>query len=134
MPTSNAPTNTTTGTGASPAQIGAEVAAMLRSGTKDPLIWDKWWDTDRIISIEGDGSTWTGRKGLEEKAAGWEAENEIIGFEVKGPFVGASGFALHFSINIKSKSTGEEMSMDEVAVYTVENGKVVREEFMYAAE
>ncbi|MFI4855682.1 MAG: nuclear transport factor 2 family protein [Phycisphaerales bacterium JB065] len=134
MSNSNQTAQTATGTGASAAEIGTDVASMLRSGTKDPLIWDKWWDADRITSVEGDGSTWTGRKGLEEKAAGWEAENEITSFEVKGPFVGASGFALHFSITIKSKSTGEEMNMDEVAVYTVENGKVVREEFMYSSE
>lgn len=134
MPSSNAPAQTTTGSGATPAQIGAEVAALLRSGTKDPVIWDKWWDADRITSIEGDGSTWTGRTALEEKAAAWEAENEVTGFEVKGPFVGATGFALHFGVTIKPRNGGDPMQMTEVAVYTVENGKVIREEFMYSHE
>jgi len=134
MNTTNAPTQTTTGTGASPAEIGAAVAAMLKSGTKDRDIWDAWWDNDRIASIEGDGSTWTGRKALEAKSEAWEAENEVTSFEVKGPFVGATGFSMHFTVGITNKATGEKMDMAEVAVYTVENGKVVREEFMYSHE
>ncbi len=132
--TSNiAPTQTTTGTGASPAEIGEAVASLLRSGTKDRDIWDAWWDGERITSIEGDGSTWTGRKALESKNEAWEAENEVTSFEIKGPFIGATGFALHFAVGLKNRKTGDAMNMTEVAVYTVENGKVVREEFMYAS-
>lgn len=127
-------TKTTTGTGSGPAEIGQAVASMLRSGTKDPDIWDAWWDADRITSIEGDGSTWTGRKALEAKAEAWEAENEVTSFEVKGPFVGATGFAMHYAVGLKNRKTGDAMNMTEVAVYTVENGKVVREEFMYSHE
>ncbi len=127
-------TKTTTGTGSGPAEIGQAVASMLRSGTKDPAIWDAWWDADRITSIEGDGSTWTGRKALEAKAEAWEAENEVTSFEVKGPFVGATGFALHYTVGLRCRKNGDTMNMNEVAVYTVENGKVVREEFMYSHE
>lgn len=129
-----APTQTTTGTGASPAEIGGAVASMLRSGTKERDIWDAWWDDDRIISIEGDGSTWTGRKALESKMEAWEAENEVTSFDIKGPFVGATGFAMHYEVGLKNRKTGDAMNMTEVAVYTVENGKVVREEFMYSHE
>ena len=132
MNTENAPTQTTTGSGAGPAEIGAAVASALRSGTKDRDLWDTWWDNDRIASIEGDGSTWTGRKALEAKSEAWEAENEVTSFEINGPFVGATGFALHYSVGLKNRKTGEKMDMTEVAVYTVENGKVVREEFMYS--
>ena len=128
------PTSTGSGTGATPAEIGADVAAMLRNQIRDREIWDKWWDGDRIASIEGDGSTWTGREALNAKNEAWEAENEILGFEIKGPFVGATGFALHFDVKIKNRANGETMQMAEVAVYTVENGKVVREEFMYSHE
>lgn len=127
-------TKTTTGTGSDPAEIGHAVASMLRSGTKDHAIWDAWWDSDRITSIEGDGSTWTGRKALEAKSEAWEAENEVTSFEVKGPFVGATGFALHYAVGLKNRKTGDAMNMIEVAVYTVENGKVIREEFMYSHE
>jgi len=134
MTNASAPTRTTTGTGATPTEIAADVAAMLRSQTKDQLIWDKWWDNDRITSIEGDGSTWTGREALNAKSAAWEAENDVTGFEIKGPFVGATGFSMHYTVSITNKATGKKMDMTEVAVYTVENGKVIREEFMYSHE
>jgi len=128
------PTTTGSRTGATPAEIGADVAAMLRSKTKDREIWDKWWDDQRITSIEGDGSTWTGRDALNAKNQAWEAENEILEFLIKGPFVGATGFSLHFDVSLKNRHSGDTMRMTEVAVYTVENGKVVREEFMYSHE
>jgi hypothetical protein len=104
-----------------------------RAGTRDREIWDKWWDGTRIASIEGDGSTWHGRAALEQKSDAWEAENEITGFELAGPFVGATGFSMHYTVGIRNRQTGDTIDMTEVAVYTVENGKVVREEFMYAS-
>ena len=134
MADSATPTTTGSGTGATPAEIGADVAAMLRSKTKDREIWDKWWDDRRITSIEGDGSTWTGRDALNAKNQAWEAENEVLDFKVKGPFVGATGFSLHYDVKLKNRNSGDTMQMTEVAVYTVENGKVVREEFMYSHE
>jgi hypothetical protein len=35
-------------------------------------------------------------------------------------------------MDVEEKKTGNRRTMREVGVYTVENGKVIREEFMYA--
>lgn len=134
MPSMTAPSTTTSGSGASPAEIAHDFVALLKARTPDQQIWDKWWNNEQIASIEGDGSTWTGRSALDAKMQAWEAENDVQGFEVKGPFVGATGFAMHYEVKIKNKNSGEIMEMTEVAVYTVENGKVIREEFMYSHE
>lgn len=134
MTTQNAPSQTTTGRGASAAEIGADVAAMIRSQTPDFEIFEKWWDLDRIVSIEGCGTTWTGRGALEEKHREWHGANEVLRCTVRGPFVGGSGFSLFFGLEIRDRASGDVIKADEIAVYTVENGKVVREEFMYSHE
>jgi len=125
-----APKPVSSGKGATPAEIGAAVVAHLNSGAmSDTPLWDKFW-SDAIESIEGSGMGWTGRKAMEAKCAEFMGENEILGCRASGPFVGATGFAVHIEIELKPKG-GEVMQMKEVAVYTVKNGKVVREEFMY---
>ena len=35
-------------------------------------------------------------------------------------------------MDVTPKASGERMQMDEVAVYTVKDGKIVQEEFLYA--
>lgn len=126
-----APKPVSSGKGATPAEIGAAVVAHLNSGAmSDTPLWDKFW-SDAIESIEGSGMGWAGRKAMEAKCAEFMGENEILGCRATGPFVGATGFAVHIEIELKPKG-GEVMQMKEVAVYTVKNGKVVREEFMYA--
>jgi hypothetical protein len=34
-------------------------------------------------------------------------------------------------MDVETKSTGKRETMNEVGVYTVQNGKIIREEFMY---
>ncbi|MCC6229363.1 MAG: nuclear transport factor 2 family protein [Phycisphaerales bacterium] len=126
-----APKPVSSGKGATPAEIGAAVVAHLNSGAvSDTPLWDKFW-SDAIESIEGSGMGWAGRKAMEAKCADFMGENEILGCRATGPFVGATGFAVHIEIELKPKG-GDTVRMKEVAVYTVKNGKVVREEFMYA--
>jgi ketosteroid isomerase-like protein len=49
-----------------------------------------------------------------------------------GPYPhGDDRFAVRFVYDITQKPTGRRVMMDEVAVFTVANGKIVREEFYY---
>ncbi len=121
------------GSGATPAEIGAAVVAHLNSGAQsDKPLWDKYWSND-VVSIEGMGMNlaWHGRKAMEEKSAHWLSEHRVHGGRATGPFVGATGFALVLEMDVETIKTGERQAMKEIAVYTVQNGKVVREEFMY---
>ena len=53
------------------------------------------------------------------------------GASAEGPFVGAQGFAIKFKMDVEELNTGTRRVSEEVGVYTVNNGKIVREEFMY---
>jgi hypothetical protein len=121
------------GSGASPMEIGQAVVAHLNSGAhSDAPVWDKYWSND-VVSIEGMGANlaWHGRKAMEEKCQGWLDENKVHGCRASGPFVGSTGFCVLIEMDVETKKTGERKHFKEVAAYTVQNGKVVREEFMY---
>lgn len=123
-----------TGSGASAAEIGGAVVAHINSGAHDDTpLWDKYWSKD-FVSIEGIGANlaWHGRAAVKEKCEGWMSENTVHGCRAEGPFVGSTGFSVHITMDVEEKKSGNRRTMREVGVYTVQNGKVVREEFMYA--
>jgi len=124
-----------TGSGTSAEEVGRAVFERLSGWSPDQPpaedeLWPAYWDLDRIESIEADGSVFVGEAGLRRKAEWWDGQFEIVRYAVEGPFVGGSGFSLMFDLDAKHKASGEVTSMKEVGVYTVKDGKIVREEFM----
>lgn len=126
------PTPIKTGRGPTPAQIGRDLVRLFNQGLFSQ-IEDKYW-SPKVVSIEGGpvALAWNGRKAVEQKNQGWYAKHVIHGAAAEGPFIGATGFAVRFRIEVEVKDTGARHTMEEVGAYTVQNGKIVREEFMYA--
>jgi hypothetical protein len=50
---------------------------------------------------------------------------------VNGPFLGDDQFAVQYSYDITVKPTGRRTGGTEMALYTVEEGRIVRERFFY---
>lgn len=125
------PTKISSGAGMTPGQMGAELVRLYNAG-KFAEVDGKWWSSD-IESIEGGGEMWRGRAAVEGKCAWWYEHHELLGASAEGPYVGATGFAVKFQIHAREKATGKELRMNEVGVYTVKNGKMIREEFMYGS-
>ena len=121
----------TTGKGPSAAEVGNSLVQMFNSG-KVKEVEDKWW-APSIVSVEGFGMAWAGRKAVDEKNKKWDEENEVVGAAAEGPYVGASGFGVKFKVEVVERATGKRMKMEEIGVYQVQDGKIVREEFMYGA-
>lgn len=124
------PAKVSTGKGASPAEIGGKLVSLFNQGKADEWIksaWDK-----KVRSIEGDGMQHVGPKAVLEKWAWWMSKTEVLGCTAEGPYVGATGFAVKYAMHCKDRASGEEVRMTEVGVYTIKNGKIVQEEFMYA--
>ena len=53
--------------------------------------------------------------------------------QLEGPFPFDDRFAVYFKYEVTPKMTGKKMTMNEVGLYYVQNGKVVREEFYFGA-
>ena len=61
----------------------------------------------------------------------WAANHEVHSSEVEGPYVNGDQFAVRFKMDLTQKASGERMTMDEVGVYTVRDGKIAEERFFY---
>ncbi len=64
----------------------------------------------------------------------WFEENhDVHTIKIEGPFLGQNQFAVKFHLDMTPKHTGQRVSMSEMALYTVKDGKIAREEFYYNA-
>jgi ketosteroid isomerase-like protein len=127
----NAKALVTSGTGASTEQLGKTLVSLFNQNKADDWIKGIW--SKDVESIEGTGQVARGRAQILSKWDWWTSNHEVMGASAEGPYVGATGFAAKFQLHVKDKSTGADMHMTEVAVYTVKNGKITREEFMYSS-
>lgn len=86
------------------------------------------------MPMPGTGSAETqGVKGIHGKHDWWENAHEVHSSKVEGPFFhGDNRFGCIFEIDVTDKESGNRMQMKEMGVYTVDNGRIVREEFYYA--
>lgn len=121
-----------TGKGAPVAEIANDFVTMMRAGAGDAAIWDKHFGKD-LVSIEGVGMemAFEGMAAVKAKCAQWEAANRIHSSRVEGPYIGATGFAVKYILDVEDVESGKRTHMEEVAVYSIKNGKVRQEEFMY---
>ena len=92
-----------------------------------------------IVSVEAmapspDASREThGLDAVMGKSEWWAKNHEIHSAVTEGPLVAGSRFAVVFKLDVTFKPAGNRMAMEEIAVYHVKDGKIVREEFFYGA-
>ncbi len=91
-----------------------------------------------IVSVEGtpmpDGTReMHGLDAVRGKSEWWMSEHEVHSATVEGPLVSDARFCVRFVYDITNKTSGNRITMDELAVYLVKDGKIVREEFFYGA-
>src|SRR5258706_15639864 len=102
--------------------------------------WDKIQDelyADDAESIEPPKAEMSGlqnvkgREALKEKAAKFNSMiEEMHGGYCSKPVVGGNFFSVAMGIDVTYKGMGR-MKMDEVCVYEVKDGKIVKEQFLF---
>jgi SnoaL-like domain len=88
-----------------------------------------------IVSVEaqGMGGESPEKRGIDAvrgKADWWINNMEVHTFKVNGPFVAHDRFVVEYDVDVTDKNSKQRMQMSEVGVYTVKDGKIVREEFL----
>ena len=81
-------------------------------------------------SMDGGSPETRGTKGVREKIEWWTNAMEVHSFKASGPFVAHDRLVVQYYTDITDKNSKKRMQMSEVGVYTVKNGKIVREEFL----
>jgi hypothetical protein len=66
---------------------------------------------------------------IRQKNQWWIDNNVVHSAEAHGPFTGEDQFAVHYVFDTTFKPTGERKRMEEMALYTVKDGQVAREQF-----
>lgn len=85
-----------------------------------------------IVSVEARGNETVGKTLVIQKSERWAAVNTIHDEKVRGPYYhGTHKFAVHITFEVTPKATGKRTTLEEVAVYTVKDDKITREQFFY---
>lgn len=124
----------TTATPTATAAVADELVALCRAGHNMDAI-NTLYSPD-IVSVESMGNEQMPRemKGIDairQKNKWWGENNEVHSSVVDGPFIGEDKFAVYYNYDVTFKPTGQRTPMEEMALYTVKDGKVVREQFFY---
>lgn len=72
-----------------------------------------------------------GLAAVKAKGEWWLANHEIHSASVSGPWPHDDRFIVGFQYDVTNKPSGRRMQLDEVGLYYVSDGKIVREEFFY---
>jgi hypothetical protein len=114
-------------------EVAQKVMELVRKQAWHEAV-DALYDKD-IVSVEAqtmDGSSpeTRGIKGVREKVDWWLQNMEVHSFNANGPFVAHDRFVVQYDADVTDKNSKKRMQLSEVGVYTVKNGKIVREEFL----
>jgi hypothetical protein len=114
--------------------IGHKFVEMCNQG-KNFDVMETMYAPD-IVSVEADGKEWKGKGPVIQKSRDWVKDKDFNGEKVLGPYFGGPNqFAVHFSLDITRKATGQRLTLQEVGLYTVnKDGLINREQFFYDGE
>ena len=116
-------------------EIANEMVALCRQGKNLDALTTLF--ADDVVSVEAGAPP-----GMEREARGlaavkakgewWVANHEIHSAVITGPWPHDDRFIVGFQYEVTNKPSGQRMKMDEVGLYEVRDGKIVREEFFYS--
>jgi ketosteroid isomerase-like protein len=118
-------------------QVAEKLVDFCRRGKNLEAV-DALYDKD-IVSVEAQGSPempaeQRGIDAIRRKHQWWNENMEVHSAEVKGPFANGDKFTVLYDYDFTPKKgprKGQRTKMQEVGLYILKNGKIVREEFFY---
>jgi len=114
------------------AELAKDFTELLKRG-EDEAAAGKY-NAEDIVSyeaMEGPMAVCEGKAAVKQKGAWWVENHEVHSASAEGPYVNGDQFAVRFKFDITPKATGERVTMDEVGLYTVKDGKITEERFFY---
>ena len=118
-------------------EIAKRYVTLCQQG-KNEVCLDELYSKDAVsveaAAMPGMEKVVKGLEGIRGKSKTWNESNTVHSAEVSGPFPNENRFAVRFNFDVTNKPSGKRMKMDEVGLFTVENGKITREEFFYATD
>lgn len=121
-------------------EVGKKLVELCNHGQNAQAI-QTLYDND-IVSVEASGEA-TGQepgtpqevRGLDavrEKNKWWGEHHTVHSERAEGPYPHGDRFAVRFTFDVTDNDSNQRQTLEETAVYTVKNDKIIREEFFYA--
>ena len=115
------------------AEVAQKVVELVRKQA-----WHEALDTlydKNVVSVEARASDGESpeKRGIDQvraKTDWWLGNMQVHSFTAAGPFVAHDRFVVQYDADVTDKSSKKRMQLSEVGVYTVKDGKIVREEFL----
>lgn len=113
-------------------EIATGLVALCNEG-KNMEAMEAYYGAD-IISNEpmpGEMQKVQGMAAVKAKAEWWSGAHEIHSEKAEGPWYNGDQFTVKFIMDVTQRASGQRFTMEEVALYTVADGKIVEESFFY---
>lgn len=116
-------------------EVGKKLVELCKQGKNAEAIEALY--ADDIVSVEAGGPPGESRevKGLEAvraKGKWWSDNHTVHSGEADGPYPHGDQFIVKFTYDITSKPENKRFTMQEMALYTVKDDKIVGESFFYS--
>jgi len=116
-------------------EIAQQYVASVQEG-QFLAVFERLYADDAVsvesIAMPGEERIAQGLEALRQKSQGFDASNEIHSHSVQGPWPhGDDKFAVLMTFDMTHLPSGQRRTMEEIAVLTVRDGKIIKEEFFY---
>ncbi len=109
--------------------LGKELVKLCRERKYGDAI-AKLYSED-VVTVEPCDECLKGIHAVQEKNDWWVENFEIHTNEIQGPFPHHDRFAVAFRTDVTHRPSQKRIALDEIGVYTVQDGKIIRAEFFH---
>ncbi|MFK7827314.1 MAG: SnoaL-like domain-containing protein [Oligoflexales bacterium] len=116
-------------------EVGKKLLELVNTGKSRQALDSLYSPNAKSIeAAPGPNQVCDGIDAIRAKHDWWESNSEVHSASAKGPFPLGDRFAVIYAMDVTMKDSGKRGQMEEVGLYTIENGKIVKEEYMYQTE
>lgn len=123
---------------ASTLEVGKQLVELCNKGENLKAV-DTLYSPDIVcneaMSMPGMPARMEGIEAIRAKNQWWIDNHTVHSGKAHGPWPLGDRFIVHFDYDVTPKAgpmAGQRMKMEEGALYTVKDGKIVQEEFFYS--
>lgn len=118
-------------------EVASRYVSLCREGRNDEALQDLFADdavSVEAVAMPGMSQEARGMAAIKAKGEWWTQNHEIHSASVTGPWPHGDRFIVGFRFDVTNKPSAKRMQLDEAGLFTLRDGKIVREEFFYPAK